>query len=66
MHDQFVFILSLELLQRRFFRAGIMYVPESSESHTQGQQNLLRSNMFSLSGTGFFGAVVRSIDLGEQ
>jgi hypothetical protein len=29
-----------------------------------GQQ--LRSNMFSLTGTGFFGAVGRSINLGKQ
>ncbi|PON57827.1 Pheromone shutdown [Trema orientale] len=46
------------------FRAGIMYA--SDDSDEQGQQGLLRSNMFSLSGTGFFGAVGRSIDLGGQ
>lgn len=33
---------------------------DDSEQSGQG----LRSNMFSLSGTGFFGAVGRSIDLG--
>ncbi|XP_062120528.1 uncharacterized protein LOC133834791 isoform X1 [Humulus lupulus] len=42
-------------------RAGIMYTSDGDE---QGQG--LRSNMFSLSGTGFFGAVGRSIDLGGQ
>ncbi|KAL3373625.1 hypothetical protein AABB24_005556 [Solanum stoloniferum] len=42
-------------------RAGIMY--------TSGEIDLnqpLKSNMFSLSGTGFFGAVGRSINLGGQ
>ncbi|XP_075648839.1 uncharacterized protein LOC142619575 isoform X5 [Castanea sativa] len=43
------------------FRAGIMYTSNDDEV---GQQ--LRSNMFSLSGTGFFGAVGRSINLGGQ
>uniref|UniRef100_A0A803PQZ1 Uncharacterized protein n=1 Tax=Cannabis sativa TaxID=3483 RepID=A0A803PQZ1_CANSA len=43
------------------FRAGIMYTSDGDE---QGPG--LRSNMFSLSGTGFFGAVGRSIDLGGQ
>ncbi|XP_007038585.2 PREDICTED: traB domain-containing protein isoform X1 [Theobroma cacao] len=42
-------------------RAGIMY---TSNDVDNGQQ--LRSNMFSLSGTGFFGAVGRSINLGGQ
>ncbi|KDP22328.1 hypothetical protein JCGZ_26159 [Jatropha curcas] len=42
-------------------RAGIMYTCIEDEN---GQQ--LRSNMFSLSGTGFFGAVGRSINLGGQ
>ncbi|XP_050254704.1 uncharacterized protein LOC126700557 isoform X1 [Quercus robur] len=42
-------------------RAGIMYTSNDGEV---GQQ--LRSNMFSLSGTGFFGAVGRSINLGGQ
>ncbi|XP_075648834.1 uncharacterized protein LOC142619575 isoform X2 [Castanea sativa] len=42
-------------------RAGIMYTSNDDEV---GQQ--LRSNMFSLSGTGFFGAVGRSINLGGQ
>ncbi|XP_047323571.1 traB domain-containing protein isoform X3 [Impatiens glandulifera] len=41
------------------FRAGIMYTGDEP-----GQQ--LRSNMFSLSGAGFFGAVGRSLDLGGQ
>ncbi|XP_038685549.1 uncharacterized protein LOC119985345 isoform X2 [Tripterygium wilfordii] len=43
------------------FRAGIMYTSNEEEN---GQQ--LRSNIFSLSGTGFFGAVGRSINLGGQ
>ncbi|KAH1091750.1 hypothetical protein J1N35_019007 [Gossypium stocksii] len=42
-------------------RAGIMYISNDVEN---GEQ--LRSNMFSLSGTGFFGAVGRSINLGGQ
>ncbi|QCE08240.1 traB domain-containing protein [Vigna unguiculata] len=42
-------------------RAGIMYVSDDEEPRKQ-----LRSNMFSLSGTGFFGAVGRSINLGGQ
>ncbi|KAK7280001.1 hypothetical protein RJT34_25063 [Clitoria ternatea] len=42
-------------------RAGIMYVTSNDELGKQ-----LRSNMFSLSGTGFFGAVGRSINLGGQ
>ncbi|KAG4182380.1 hypothetical protein ERO13_A09G039400v2 [Gossypium hirsutum] len=42
-------------------RAGIMYISSDVEN---GEQ--LRSNMFSLSGTGFFGAVGRSINLGGQ
>ncbi|CAA0809491.1 TraB family protein [Striga hermonthica] len=42
-------------------RAGIMYTPENGE---QSQQ--LKSTMFSLSGTGFFGAIGRSINLGGQ
>ncbi|GLT36008.1 hypothetical protein SLA2020_104140 [Shorea laevis] len=42
-------------------RAGIMYTTNESEDGPQ-----LRSNMFSLSGTGFFGAVGRSINLGGQ
>lgn len=41
-----------------------MYVSEDSDQEkTSGQQ--LQSSMFSLSGTGFFGAVGRSIDLGK-
>lgn len=44
-----------------FYRAGIMYTSENDELDKQ-----LRSNMFSLSGTGFFGAVGRSINLGEN
>ncbi|KAG5558504.1 hypothetical protein RHGRI_008444 [Rhododendron griersonianum] len=43
------------------FRAGIMYLSNDGEV---GQQ--MRSNMFSLSGTGFFGAVGRSLNLGGQ
>ncbi|XVE58612.1 hypothetical protein DITRI_Ditri04bG0183400 [Diplodiscus trichospermus] len=42
-------------------RAGIMYTASNFDN---GQQ--LSSNMFSLSGTGFFGAVGRSINLGGQ
>ncbi|QCD76921.1 Pheromone shutdown [Vigna unguiculata] len=38
-----------------------MYVSDDEEPRKQ-----LRSNMFSLSGTGFFGAVGRSINLGGQ
>lgn len=38
-----------------------MYTSTGGENDQQ-----LRSNMFSLSGTGFFGAVGRSIDLGGQ
>ncbi|KAH0978988.1 hypothetical protein GBA52_006165 [Prunus armeniaca] len=45
------------------FRAGIMYANASMDGEA-GQQ--LRSNMFSLTGTGFFGAVGRSINLGGQ
>ncbi|XP_039025341.1 traB domain-containing protein-like isoform X2 [Hibiscus syriacus] len=44
------------------FRAGIMYMSSDVDN---GEQQL-RSNMFSLSGTGFFGAVGRSINLGGQ
>ncbi|XP_039025340.1 traB domain-containing protein-like isoform X1 [Hibiscus syriacus] len=43
-------------------RAGIMYMSSDVDN---GEQQL-RSNMFSLSGTGFFGAVGRSINLGGQ
>lgn len=42
-------------------RAGIMYAAANDELGKQ-----MRSNMFSLSGTGFFGAVGRSINLGGQ
>ncbi|PQQ06821.1 hypothetical protein Pyn_17806 [Prunus yedoensis var. nudiflora] len=45
------------------FRAGIMYANASMDGEA-GQQ--LKSNMFSLTGTGFFGAVGRSINLGGQ
>ncbi|XP_061371703.1 uncharacterized protein LOC133314273 isoform X1 [Gastrolobium bilobum] len=41
--------------------AGIMYAAADDELGKQ-----IRSNMFSLSGTGFFGAVGRSINLGGQ
>lgn len=47
-------------LAESIFRAGIMYTSTDGELHQQ-----LKSSMFSLSGTGFFGAVSRSIDLGE-
>ncbi|THG20420.1 hypothetical protein TEA_009279 [Camellia sinensis var. sinensis] len=43
------------------FRAGIMYMSNDGEV---GQQ--MRLNMFSLSGTGFFGAMGRSLNLGGQ
>ncbi|KAH6757760.1 hypothetical protein C2S51_038647 [Perilla frutescens var. frutescens] len=43
------------------FRAGIMYIPENDD-----QKQQLRSSMFSLSGSGFFGAIGRSINLGGQ
>ncbi|XP_057952595.1 uncharacterized protein LOC131146817 isoform X2 [Malania oleifera] len=43
------------------FRAGIMYISDDGANHRQ-----LGSNMFSLSGTGFFGSIGRSIDLGGQ
>ncbi|XP_042034088.1 uncharacterized protein LOC121780555 isoform X4 [Salvia splendens] len=43
------------------FRAGIMYVPDNGDQNQQ-----LRSTMFSLTGTGFFGAIGRSINLGGQ
>ncbi|KAL7003281.1 hypothetical protein U1Q18_004455 [Sarracenia purpurea var. burkii] len=43
------------------FRAGIMYTSNDGELGLQ-----MRSNMFSLSGTGFFGAVGRSLNLGGQ
>ncbi|KAL0371654.1 UNVERIFIED_CONTAM: hypothetical protein Scaly_0847000 [Sesamum calycinum] len=38
-----------------------MYIPENGDRNQQ-----LRSSMFSLSGTGFFGAIGRSINLGGQ
>ncbi|KAL3647383.1 hypothetical protein CASFOL_008351 [Castilleja foliolosa] len=43
------------------FRAGIMYTPENDDQNQQ-----LRSGTFSLTGTGFFGAIGRSINLGGQ
>ncbi|KAL5744517.1 hypothetical protein ACOSP7_027376 [Xanthoceras sorbifolium] len=43
-------------------RAGIMYTSVGGEL----DQQLRSNNMFSLSGTGFFGAVGRSINLGGQ
>ncbi|XP_059304864.1 uncharacterized protein LOC132056601 isoform X1 [Lycium ferocissimum] len=42
-------------------RAGIMYTSDDSDLNQP-----LKSNMFSLSGTGFFGALGRSINLGGQ
>ncbi|KAG8381377.1 hypothetical protein BUALT_Bualt06G0115900 [Buddleja alternifolia] len=47
--------------QSYFFRAGIMYTAENGDQNQQ-----LRSSMFSLTGTGFFGAIGRSINLGGQ
>ncbi|KAL3521497.1 hypothetical protein ACH5RR_019646 [Cinchona calisaya] len=44
-------------------RAGIMYTSTDSDGEINKK---LGSSMFSLSGTGFFGAVGRSIDLGGQ
>ncbi|RZC72803.1 hypothetical protein C5167_048283 [Papaver somniferum] len=41
--------------------AGIMYISDEGKSVTN-----MKSNMFSLSGNGFFGAVNRSINLGGQ
>ncbi|ONM03600.1 TraB family protein [Zea mays] len=43
------------------FRAGIMYASSDSSD-----EPLLKSNMFSLGGSKFFGAVSRSINLGGQ
>ncbi|KAL8148229.1 hypothetical protein AgCh_005548 [Apium graveolens] len=43
------------------FRAGIMYTSNDDENGPK-----LKSNMFSLSGDGFFGAVGRSLNLGGQ
>ncbi|KAK9143542.1 hypothetical protein Syun_012942 [Stephania yunnanensis] len=43
------------------FKAGIMYISDEGEPSPR-----LKSNMFSLSGAGFFGAVGRSINLGGQ
>ncbi|KAL3575730.1 hypothetical protein D5086_023831 [Populus alba] len=51
----------ISLIAEFICRAGIMYISDEGEV---GQQ--LRSSMFSLSGTGFFGAVGRSINLGGQ
>uniref|UniRef100_A0A0E0LXL6 TraB domain-containing protein n=1 Tax=Oryza punctata TaxID=4537 RepID=A0A0E0LXL6_ORYPU len=45
-------------------RAGIMYV--TTDSSAAGGEPLLKSNMFSLGGSKFFGAVNRSINLGGQ
>uniref|UniRef100_A0A0E0LXL7 TraB domain-containing protein n=1 Tax=Oryza punctata TaxID=4537 RepID=A0A0E0LXL7_ORYPU len=44
--------------------AGIMYV--TTDSSAAGGEPLLKSNMFSLGGSKFFGAVNRSINLGGQ
>lgn len=49
------------IISQLIFRAGIMYTSDGAENDQQ-----LRSNMFSLSGTGFFDAVGRSINLGED
>ncbi|KAF6160493.1 hypothetical protein GIB67_019262 [Kingdonia uniflora] len=48
-------------LKWHVFRAGIMYMSNEGDSGPQ-----LKSNMFALSGAGFFGAVGRSLDLGGQ
>ncbi|KAF6147532.1 hypothetical protein GIB67_040940 [Kingdonia uniflora] len=47
--------------KQHIFRAGIMYTSNEGDSGPQ-----LKSNMFALSGAGFFGAVGRSLDLGGQ
>ncbi|KAE8803422.1 traB domain-containing protein [Hordeum vulgare] len=44
-----------------YYRAGIMYASDAASG-----EPLLKSNMFSLGGTKFFGAVNRSINLGGQ
>lgn len=46
------------LVAELIFRAGIMYTGDVNQP--------LKSNMFSMSGNGFFGAVGRSINLGGQ
>ncbi|KAK9103437.1 hypothetical protein Sjap_020691 [Stephania japonica] len=46
---------------KRISRAGIMYTSDEGEPSSR-----LKSNMFSLSGAGFFSAVGRSINLGGQ
>lgn len=65
MSNLFIFKTSIHIITsivaEFIFRAGIMYASSDGELVQQ-----LRSNMFSLSGTGFFGAVGRSIDLGKQ
>lgn len=48
------------LVAEFIFRAGIMYTSIDDENGPK-----LKSNMFSLSGDGFFGAVGRSLNLGE-
>ncbi|KAF5954214.1 hypothetical protein HYC85_007070 [Camellia sinensis] len=53
--------LDVERVVHFIFRAGIMYMSNDGEV---GQQ--MRLNMFSLSGTGFFGAMGRSLNLGGQ
>ncbi|MQL79673.1 hypothetical protein Taro_012117 [Colocasia esculenta] len=50
---------SLALPHKHTFRAGIMYTSPGDEASP-----LLKSNMFSLSGSEFLGAVGRSMDLG--
>ncbi|XP_063950706.1 uncharacterized protein LOC108219774 isoform X3 [Daucus carota subsp. sativus] len=53
---------SLNSLVAEFiFRAGIMFTSNDNENGPK-----LKSNMFSLSGDGFFGAVGRSLNLGGQ
>lgn len=48
------------LVAEFIFRAGIMYTSNDDENGPK-----LKSNMFSLSGDGFLGAVGRSLNLGE-
>ncbi|CAN8253353.1 unnamed protein product [Cochlearia groenlandica] len=55
--------VAVELCRSRKYRAGIMYT--STSSVVEKDQNL-KSGVFSLTGTGFLGAVGRSLDLGGQ
>nr|GLL21104.1 traB domain-containing protein isoform X1 [Ipomoea trifida] len=51
-------VFNFHLIAELIFRAGIMYTGDVNQP--------LKSNMFSMSGNGFFGAVGRSINLGGQ